>query len=246
MVIGTFVFTKVCPENPRPAVMSRILLLEDDPVLSNEISTFLKSKRFVCDCVFDGDVFFRQLQAGPYDLYLLDINVPRINGLEVCKKVRVTDPNTPIMMLTAYGEIQDKFDAFERGADDYLVKPFHLEELYIRILALLRRSTQPQEKRDILTVADLEIDLTAMKVKRAGQPIDLTPKEYHLLVFLAQAKGRTVSKQTIAEEVWDIHFETSLNTIEVYINFLRKKIDKDFPQKLIHTRPGYGYYLHVE
>lgn len=226
--------------------MSRILLLEDDPVLSNEISTFLKSKGFDCDCVFDGDVFFRQLNAGPYDLYLLDINVPRLNGLEVCKQLRTTDQGTPIMMLTAYGEIQDKFDAFERGADDYLVKPFHLDELYIRILALLRRSTQPQEKRDLLVVADLEIDLTEMKVKRAGQSIDLTPKEYHLLVFLAQAKGRTVSKQTIAEEVWDIHFETSLNTIEVYINFLRKKIDKDFPQKLIHTRPGYGYYLNFE
>lgn len=226
--------------------MVRILLLEDDPVLSNEISTFLQSKGFACDCVFDGDVFFRQLNAGPYDLYLLDINVPQMNGLEVCRQIRITDPGTPIMMLTAYGEIQDKFDAFERGADDYLVKPFHLEELYIRILALLRRSTQPQEKRDLITVADLEIDLTEMKVRRAGQVIDLTPKEYHLLVFLAQAKGRTVSKQTIAEEVWDIHFETSLNTIEVYINFLRKKIDKDFPQKLIHTRPGYGYYLNVE
>lgn len=226
--------------------MSRILLLEDDPVLSNEISTFLKSKGFDCDCVFDGDVFFRQLNAGPYDLYLLDINVPRMNGLEVCKKLRATDQGTPIMILTAYGEIQDKFDAFERGADDYLVKPFHLEELYIRILALLRRSAHPQEKRDTITVADLEIDLTEMKVKRAGQAIDLTPKEYHLLVFLAQAKGRTVSKQTIAEAVWDIHFETSLNTIEVYINFLRKKIDKDFPQKLIHTRPGYGYYLNFE
>lgn len=226
--------------------MSRILLLEDDSILSNEISTFLKSKGFTCDCVFDGDVFFRQVKAGPYDLYLLDINVPQMNGLEVCRQLRATDQSTPIMMLTAYGEIQDKFDAFERGADDYLVKPFHLEELYIRILALLRRSTQPQEKRDMITVADLEINLTEMKVKRAGLAIDLTPKEYHLLVFLAQAKGRTVSKQTIAEEVWDIHFETSLNTIEVYINFLRKKIDKDFPQKLIHTRPGYGYYLNVE
>ncbi len=149
-------------------------------------------------------------------------------------------------MLTAYGEIQDKFDAFQHGADDYLVKPFHLDELYIRIMALLRRSTQPQEKKDMLQVADLEIDLGEMKVKRAGQPIELTPKEYQLLLFLVKAKGRTVSKQLIAEEVWDIHFETSLNTIEVYINFLRKKIDKDHEKKLIHTRPGYGYYLNFE
>ena len=166
--------------------MSRILLLEDDSILSNEISTFLKSKGFTCDCVFDGDVFFRQVKAGPYDLYLLDINVPQMNGLEVCRQIRATDQSTPIMMLTAYGEIQDKFDAFERGADDYLVKPFHLEELYIRILALLRRSTQPQEKRDMITVADLEINLTEMKVKRAGLAIDLTPKEYHCLLYTSR------------------------------------------------------------
>ena len=226
--------------------MTRLLLLEDDLVLSREVSTFLTSKGFDCDCVFDGDLFFRQLNAGPYDIYLLDINVPKLNGLDVCKKIRTTDSTTPVLMLTAYGEIQDKFDAFERGADDYLVKPFHLEELYIRILALLRRSTQPQEKQDILTIADLEIDLTEMKVKRAGQAIELTPKEYQLLLFLVRAKGRTVSKQTIAEEVWDIHFETSLNTIEVYINFLRKKIDKDHDQKLIHTRPGSGYFINVD
>lgn len=226
--------------------MPRLLLLEDDPVLSREVSTFLTSKGFVCDCVFDGDVFFRQLSLETYKVYLLDINVPKLNGLEVCKKVREKDSKTPILMLTAYGEIQDKFDAFQNGADDYLVKPFHLDELFIRIMALLRRSSQPQEKIDLLTVADLEIDLTEMKVKRAGQPIELTPKEYKLLLFLVSAKGRTVSKQVIAEEVWDIHFETSLNTIEVYINFLRKKIDKDHEKKLIHTRPGYGYYIDFE
>lgn len=226
--------------------MPRLLLLEDDPVLSREVSTFLTSKGFVCDCVFDGDVFFRQLGMETYEAYLLDINVPKLNGLEVCKKVREKDSITPILMLTAYGEIQDKFDAFQNGADDYLVKPFHLDELFIRIMALLRRSSQPQEKIDLLTVADLEIDLAEMKVKRAGQPIELTPKEYKLLLFLVRAKGRTVSKQVIAEEVWDIHFETSLNTIEVYINFLRKKIDKDHDKKLIHTRTGYGYFIDFE
>ncbi|GHB65279.1 response regulator transcription factor [Persicitalea jodogahamensis] len=226
--------------------MSRLLLLEDDPILSREVSTFLTSKGFECDCVFDGDLFFRQLGLATYEAYLLDINVPKLNGLDVCKRIRSADSTTPIVMLTAYGEIQDKFDAFQHGADDYLVKPFHLDELYIRIMALLRRSSQPQEKTDLLKVADLELDLTEMKVKRAGRSIELTPKEYQLLLFLVKAKGRTVSKQTIAEAVWDIHFETSLNTIEVYINFLRKKIDKDHDKKLIHTRPGFGYFISGE
>jgi DNA-binding response OmpR family regulator len=169
-----------------------------------------------------------------------------MNGLEVCKKIRSADKSTPILMLTAYGEIQDKFDAFQFGADDYLVKPFHLDELYIRIKAMLRRSTQPQDTSEVISIEDLRINLTEMKIQRGDQPIELTPKEYQLLVLLAKAKGRTLSKQTIAEQIWDIHFDTNLNTIEVYINFLRKKIDKDFAKKLIHTRPGFGYYLSSE
>lgn len=226
--------------------MTKLLLLEDDAILSKEISTFLQSKEIECDCVFDGDLFFRQLNKGAYAMYLLDVNVPKMNGLDVCKKIRENDSSTPILILTAYGEIQDKFDAFELGADDYLVKPFHLEELYIRIMAMLRRSNQPQERKDTLSVEDLEIDITEMKVKRANHTIDLTPKEYQLLLLLVKAKGRTLSKQTIAEQIWDVHFETNLKTIEVYINFLRKKIDKDYPKKLIHTRPGFGYYLSAE
>jgi DNA-binding response OmpR family regulator len=230
----------------RSNIMNKLLLLEDDSILSNEISTFLKSKGFDCDCVYDGDLFFRQLGQGPYAMYLLDVNVPKINGLDVCRKIRERDTSTPILILTAYGEVQDKFDAFQRGADDYLVKPFHLDELYIRIMAMLRRSSQPHEQRDTLSVEDLEIDLSEMKVKRANQPIDLTPKEYQLLLLLVKAKGRTLSKQAIAEQIWDVHFETNLKTIEVYINFLRKKIDKEHPKKLIHTRPGFGYYLSAE
>jgi DNA-binding response OmpR family regulator len=226
--------------------MHKILLLEDDAILSNEISTFLKTKEFLCDTVFDGNVFFQQLKLQTYSVYLLDINVPGMNGLEVCKKIRSADKSTPILMLTAYGEIQDKFDAFQFGADDYLVKPFHLDELYIRIKAMLRRSTQPQDTSEVISIEDLRINLTEMKIQRGDQPIELTPKEYQLLVLLAKAKGRTLSKQTIAEQIWDIHFDTNLNTIEVYINFLRKKIDKDFAKKLIHTRPGFGYYLSSE
>jgi DNA-binding response OmpR family regulator len=221
----------------------KALLLEDDPILSKEVLSFLKSMKIDCDAVFDGEVFFRQQKSETYDIYLLDINVPKLNGLDVCKQIRETDKATPILMLTAYRDIQDKMDAFTIGADDYLVKPFHFDELYIRILALLRRSTIPQEKKDIIVIKDLEIDTQELKVKRSGVAVELTPKEYQLLLILAKANGRVLSKQAISEQIWDVHFDSNLNTIEVYINFLRKKIDKEHEEKLILTRPGYGYYI---
>lgn len=223
-----------------------VLLLEDDPTLSTEIKSFLGSKNIECDTVFDGELFFRQVKNNEYDIFLLDINVPKINGFDVCKQVRETNKYTPIIMLTAYGDIQDKTDAFGFGADDYLVKPFHFEELFLRITSLLRRSATPQEGDNIIIIDDLEINTTEMKAKRKGELIDLTPKEYQFLLLLAKAKGRTLSKQTIAEQIWDIHFDSNLNTIEVYINFLRKKIDRNHEVKLIHTRPGFGYYLKKE
>lgn len=224
----------------------KVLVLEDDLVLSNEIVTYLKSMNMECDAVFDGELFFRQINNATYDLYILDINVPKLNGLDVCKKVRETDKNTPILILSAYREIQDKLDAFTFGADDYLVKPFHFDELYVRLLSLNRRSTMKQEDHQIIKIKDLEIDLDESKVKRNQEVIELTPKEFQLLVILAKAKGRTLSKNAIAEQIWDVHFESNLNTIEVYINFLRKKIDKNFEEKLILTRPGFGYYINIE
>jgi len=224
----------------------KALLLEDDPILSKEIISFLKTMKIDCDAVFDGELFFRQKKLDSYDIFLLDINVPKMNGLDVCKKIRETDSATPVLMLTAYRDIQDKMDAFTIGADDYLVKPFHFEELYIRILALLRRSSNPQEKKDLIVIKDLEINTDDSKVKRNGQVIELTPKEYQLLLILAKAHGRILSKQSISEQIWDVHFDSNLNTIEVYINFLRKKIDKDHAEKLILTRSGFGYYINVE
>lgn len=221
-----------------------ILLLEDDFKMATELKSHLMSHGFVCDVVYDGQLFFRQLAVASYGLYILDINVPALNGLEVCRKVRETDALTPILMLTAYSGVGDKVLALESGADDYLSKPFHFEELLARIRALLRRSTSPQAERQVVyRIADLEVNVTEMRVKRGETEIKLTPKEYKLLEMLAAARGRVVSKQTIAEQVWDIHFETGTNTIEVYINFLRNKIDKGFEPKLLHTRPGYGYFL---
>lgn len=221
----------------------KALLMEDDLVLSKEVVHFLLQMQFECDAVFDGETFFRQQKSGGYDIYLLDINVPKINGLDVCKIIRETDATTPILMLTAYRDIQDKLDAFNMGADDYLVKPFHFDELFVRIQALLRRSSQPQEAKELIVIGDLEIDVREQTAKRGGQKIELTPKEYQLLVVLAKANGRTLSKHSISEQMWDNHFDSNLNTIEVYINFLRKKLDKNFETKLIHTRPGFGYYL---
>lgn len=224
----------------------KLLLLEDDAVLSKEIKDFFNSKSITIDTVFDGDLFFRQIKNNTYDIYLLDINVPKINGLDICKKIRETDKNTPILMLTAFGEIEDKIDAFQKGADDYLVKPFHLEELYIRSLSLFRRKESPQNKEDIVEIGDLVINLTDKSVSRNNEAINLTPKEFKLLQILSNASGRVVSKQQIADELWDYHIETNQNTIEVYVNFLRTKIDKKFDSKLIHTKIGYGYYLKEE
>ena len=149
-------------------------------------------------------------------------------------------------MLTAFGQIEDKVEAFNNGADDYLVKPFHFDELYIRINSLMRRNQNPQLSDEVITIEDLQINVSELKVTRGGAEINLTPKEYQLLLLLAKAKGKPVSKQTISDIVWDLNFETGTNTIEVYINFLRKKMDKNFDVKLIHTRPGFGYYLKAE
>lgn len=224
----------------------RTLLLEDDPTLSTEIKTFLQTKQVVCDAVYDGELFFKQLRNNEYDVYLLDVNVPKINGLEVCLRVRERDKLTPILMLTAFGEVEDKVEAFDYGADDYLVKPFHLAELYARIQALCRRKELPQHDLNFVEIADLKISADHKMVERSGVEIALTPKEFKLLSILANAKGRVLSKQQIADDLWDYSVETNQNTIEVYINFLRRKIDKDHDVKLIHTKVGYGYYLKQE
>ncbi|MBU8882574.1 response regulator transcription factor [Kaistella sp. DKR-2] len=222
-----------------------ILLLEDDLILSAELTKFLENNRFSVKKVYDGESFITELkQNQPYDLYLLDINVPKISGLEVCEKIREQDHNTPIIIISANGDISDKKNAFGRLADDFLVKPFQFEELLLRISSLLRRNSNNNPAADeVITVADLIINKTEQKVFRNGNEINLTVKEFQLLAYLADAQGRTVSKQQITENVWEHNFNTNTNTVEVYINFLRKKIDKDFSVKLIHTRSGFGYYL---
>jgi len=220
-----------------------ILLLEDDPILAKEISDFLGKKGLNCDNVFDGELFQKQMSRKHYDFYLLDVNVPKINGFEICKLIRQQDKNTPILMTTAFGEIEDKTEAFEYGADDYLVKPFHLEELVLRIKALERRRSTPQLQTNVINLDGLSINLDDKIVLRNNQEINLTPKEFKLLVILAENYGRVLSKQQIADKLWDYHIETNQNTIEVYINFLRNKIDKNQEDKFIHTKIGFGYFL---
>ncbi|MDZ4668774.1 MAG: response regulator transcription factor [bacterium] len=226
--------------------MFKILLLEDDLVISRETRDFLNEKGMECDAVFDGELFLKQVKQKQYDAFLLDINVPKWNGLDICKLIRETNKITPILMLTAFGAIEDKVDAFQLGADDYLVKPFHLQELFVRIQALLRRKGRPQMNNDVISIADLVIDLDEKTVTRNEQEIKLSPKEFKLLSILAHVHGRVLSKQQIAEKLWDYYIETNENAIEVYINFLRNKIDKQFEPKLLHTKVGYGYYLKAE
>ncbi|TDO97141.1 response regulator transcription factor [Flavobacterium sp. 245] len=221
----------------------KIVLLEDDFTLSKEIAAFFTSKCFECIPYYDGSLLLKKYVPEEYDLIILDINVPGTNGIDVCKGIRAIDKKTPIIMLTAFSEIEDKLASFDNGADDYLVKPFHFEELFARISSLLRRKEIPQKIEEKIIIEDLEIFEEEMKVFRAGEEIKLTPKEFKLIMILAHAKGKVLSKQFIAEKLWDYHIETNQNTIEVYINFLRKKIDKEHETKLIRTKVGYGYYL---
>jgi DNA-binding response OmpR family regulator len=212
--------------------------------MANETKVFLNSQMLFCDVVYDGGLFFKQLQIEKYDLYVLDVNVPLLNGIEVCKKIRAEDKSRPILILTAYSDVDSKIVAFDAGADDYLVKPFHLGELSARIKALLRRSyAQTDSERQNIVIDDLIVYPGEMRVTRADKLIQLTPKEYKLIELLAMEEGRPVSKQTIAAKVWGINFETGTNTIEVYINYLRNKIDKGHSRALLHTRAGFGYYL---
>jgi DNA-binding response OmpR family regulator len=177
-----------------------------------------------------------------YSMALLDINLPGKNGMALCSDFRKRSANMPIVMLTAVGEIHDKVAAFNIGADDYLVKPFHFDELFARLKVLFKR-TDTIEKHEKLVYEDLEIDFKLKSVNRNGIQINLTSKEFTLLTLLVRTPERVISKQEILEKVWDLSFDTGTNTIEVYISFLRNKIDKPFSKKLIHTKPGFGYFI---
>jgi two-component system, OmpR family, copper resistance phosphate regulon response regulator CusR len=222
---------------------NRILLAEDEPKLGQIIQEELTRQGYPTDVAYDGLVAEKLFKEHNYSLVLLDVNLPYKNGLALCKEFRDTKKNIPIIMLTALGEIQDKMDAFNLGADDYIVKPFHFNELFARIKVFLKRSEAGSEASEKIVVGDLEIDLLDKAVTKGSTVINLTAKEFALLALLAKSKGKVISKTEILEKVWGLSFDTGTNTIEVYISFLRNKIDKPFDTKLIHTKPGFGYFL---
>jgi len=225
-----------------------ILLVEDEKKIADTLEAGLEEEQFEVSVAYNGLEGKKLYLNNAYDLIILDINLPFMNGYELCKIIREKDKRLPIIMLTALNFMDNKIQGFDVGADDYIVKPFEFRELLARVKALLRRTDvlldTPEEK--ILTIADLEVNLDNKEVKRSGTKIGLTAKEFQLLEYLLKNKGRVVSRADIAKDVWDIDFDTQTNVIDVYVNFLRKKLDKDFTPKLIHTQVGMGYILKTD
>lgn len=223
--------------------MQKILVIEDEEKTARSIKQGLEEHSYFVDISNDGNSGRKLALKNKYDLIVTDVIMPGLNGIELCRQLRENKIQTPILMLTALGTVADKLEGFDSGADDYLAKPFEFQELLARIKALLKRSPEITIKAELLSIGDLELDLNTKKARRAGKEIELTAKEFALLEFFIHNKGRVLSKSEIAEKVWGIDFDTGTNVIEVYVNYLRKKIDKDFPEKLIHTQFGMGYIM---
>ncbi|MDO3695534.1 response regulator transcription factor [Wenyingzhuangia sp. chi5] len=224
-----------------------ILIIEDDLTLSQNISQALHAETYHTEVVYDGFLAKRLLKKTAFDCIIMDINLPGKNGFELCKYFRQFNTTTPVIMLTAFGELEDKIEGFNCGADDYLTKPFYMRELIIRINALLKRNkTSSNQNNTVLTTEDITLNQSTKKVTRQGTEIVLTPREYQILLKLLENKGEIISKSDLIKEIWGTSFDTNTNTIEVYINFLRNKLDKPFGKKTIKTKVGYGYYLDLE
>lgn len=225
----------------------KVLLVEDDTTLNQNIKEYLTQEAFDVVVVFDGQIAEKILKKSLYDCVILDINLPYKNGYELCREFRSYNKSTPVLMLTAFDELEDKVNGYDCGADDYLTKPFYMKELAMRIRALIKRNNQatPSGNAETITVEDIVINQKTKTVKRNDTEIILTPREYQILLKLALARGQLVDKQELVKEIWGGSFDANTNTIEVYINFLRKKIDKPFDKQLIKTKIGYGYYLNI-
>lgn len=224
--------------------MIKILVIEDEKRVADLLKTGLEENGYQVLVAYDGEMGWRLFQSNDFQLIISDIILPKLNGFELCQKIRKADEEIPILMLTALGTADDKLEGFDVGADDYMVKPFDFRELLARVRVLLKR--RAVAKVDVvkeISYADLYINLERQEVTRNGEPIKLSPKEYNLLVYLVENAERVVSRVEIAEKVWNTHFDTGTNFIDVYINYLRKKMDKNFEVKLIHTKPGVGFIL---
>ena len=218
----------------------RILVVEDEKKIAGFIKRGLKEEGYAVDVAGDGEEGYELAAVNDYDLIILDLMLPRCDGITLCKKLRAEKFEAPIIMLTAKTSVHDKVTGLDAGANDYLTKPFAFEELLARMRVLLRRSVQPATQ---LQVADLVLDLLSHKVTRADREIVLSSREFALLEYLMRNAGSVVTRTMISEHVWDIDFDTSTNVIDVYINYLRNKIDVDFDKKLIQTIRGRGYTL---
>lgn len=223
----------------------KILLVEDDPKILSFIRIGLESFNYLVDTAYDGIIGERLALSRKYDIMILDVVLPGISGFELCKKIRNNNILTPVLMLTSLDSIEDKLTGFEYGADDYLSKPFSFQELNARIKALNRRNKDAIVTPN-LKALDLELDSITKKVRRNDMEINLTATEFKILELLLSNKGKVFDRIVIAEKIWGFSFNSGTNVIDVHINSLRKKIDKDFNQKLIHTKKGFGYLLSEE
>ena len=217
----------------------RLLIVEDDRKVAEFVARGLRAESFAVDLAVDGREGERYLETYCYDLLILDLMLPHVSGSDLLRWVRRAQPALPVLVLTARDTTQDKVAHFEAGADDYLTKPFDFAELLVRVRALLRRT--PVARSDILRIADLELNRLTQQVRRAGQRIDLTAKEYGVLEYLLSSPGRVFSRTMILEHVWDQSFEGVTNIVDVYVRYLRRKVDEPFSVKLIHTVRGVGY-----
>ena len=219
----------------------RILVIEDEKKVAGFIKKGMEEETYAVDVAVDGEEGLAMAEVNQYDLIILDLMLPKIDGLEVLTRCREKKINTPILLLTAKDSVEDKVTGLNKGADDYLTKPFAFSELLARSRSLLRRGQG--EAKTVLKLDDLSLDMVSHKVNRNGEEVELTGKEYSLLEYFMRNQSKVLTRTMIAEHVWDYNFDTFTNVIDVYINHLRKKIDKDHPKKLLHTLRGVGYVL---
>ncbi len=221
----------------------RILLVEDEPKTVQFVKMGLEESGYEVDIALDGISAKNLVLSKSYSLIITDIILPKLDGRELCKLIRNIRIDTPILFLTALGSTNDIVNGFDIGADDYLIKPFAFQELIARIKSILKRREKEVDKHNILNIADLFLDLDNRTVTRGSKKIDLTAKEFALLEYFLRNQRKVISKAELAKNVWRMNFDTGTNMVEVYVNYLRKKIDKDFAQKLIHTQIGMGYII---
>lgn len=219
-------------------------MVEDEQKIADTLKMGLSEQGYEVEVAYDGHIGWKIFEKYPFNLVVLDINLPGINGYDLCKMIRARDGAIPVIMLTALSSLGDKIEGYDAGADDYIVKPFEFRELLMKIRVLLKRTMSQQlPQGNVLKAGELEMNLDTKMVKRNGQVIQLTTKEFQLLEYLLRNKNRIVSRADIAVNVWDIDFDTNTNVIDVYINYLRNKVDKPFASKLIQTQVGMGYVL---